>query len=307
MFLHILVPLNPNPATAIDFCFGSHKLVDMVLAIFALFVFVSPVPATPTATDTSQLDQGYRDMYNLDFNGAHKAFGEFEQQQPADPFGPASQAAAYLFSEFERLKVLRSEFFAEDKGFLGAPKLKADPNVKAQFEKALNRSHQLSDQMFRDGKTPERAQFASIVCTALHADYLAMIEKENWQALNEIKDARTHAEALIAKHPEMKDSYLSVGVENYLLSQKGAPVRMFLRLTGAQTDKDTGIQKLKIVAAEGHYFKPYAKILLAIAAVRDKNRAAAGLLMADLSHEFPGNGLFKDEVRKLSSSCTADC
>jgi len=276
----------------------------MVLAIFVVLGFITPA-AAPASMETTPLDQGYSAMYNLDFNGAHRAFGEFQQQQPADPFGPASQAAAYLFSEFERLKVLRSEFFAEDKGFLGAPKLKADPAVKALFEKSLNQSHNLSEQMLKEGKTPERAMFASVVCTALRADYLAMIEKENWQALNEIKDARTHAEALIGKHPDLKDAYLSVGVENYLLSQKGAPVRMFLRMTGAQTDKDTGIQKLKIVAADGHYFKPYAKILLAIAAVRDKNRAGAEQLMVELAREFPGNGLFKDEVKKLS--CSANC
>jgi hypothetical protein len=244
-------------------------------------------------------------MYNLDFGGAHEAFAGWERQQPADPFGPASDAAAYLFSEFERLKVLRSEFFAQDKSFLGAPKLKADPAVKALFENALNRSHSLSEEMLKQGKTPERAMFASVVCMALRADYLAMIEKENWQALNEIKDARTRAEALMAKDPSLKDGYLSVGVENYLLSQKGAPVRMFLRLTGAQTDKATGIQKLKIVAAEGHYFKPYAKILLAIAAVRDNDRAGAAQLMTDLAHEFPGNGLFKDEVKKLT--CSVNC
>jgi hypothetical protein len=275
----------------------------MVLAILAVVGFLAPAASVPA--DTTQLDQGYRAMYNLDFNGAHNAFGEFERQQPTDPFGPASQAAAYLFSEFERLKVLRSEFFAEDKSFLGAPKLRADPAVKASFEKALSRSHNLSDQMLKEGKTPERAMFASVVCTALRADYLAMIEKENWQALNEIKDARTRAEALIAKDPSLKDGYLSVGVENYLLSQKGAPIRMFLRLTGAQTDKNVGIQKLRIVAAEGHYFKPYAKILLAIAAVRDKDKAGAEQLMAELAREFPGNGLFKDEVKKLS--CHGDC
>ena len=265
--------------------------------ILAFFVFVA---STISAVDTSQLDKGYTAMYNLDFNGAHKAFAEFEKQQPNDPFGPASDAAAYLFSEFERLKVLRSEFFAEDKSFLGAPKLKADPSVKAEFEKALSRSRALSE-----GKNDERSMFAHVVCTALRADYLAMIEKENWQALNEIKDARAHAEALLAKDPGLKDGYLSVGVENYLLSQKGAPVRMFLRLTGAQTDKDTGIQKLKIVASEGHYFKPYAKILLAIAAVRDKNRAVASELLTELAREFPGNGLFKEEVKKMS--CTVDC
>lgn len=273
----------------------------MVLAILALLaVFPSAPAAASVPADTGQLDQGYRAMYNLDFGGAHKAFAEFEQQQPADPFGPASDAAAYLFSEFERLKVLRSEFFAEDKGFLGAPKLKADPTIKALFEKALSRSRGLSDDMVKQGKTPDRALFASVVCTALRADYLAMIEKENWQALNEIKDARARAEVLIAKNPDLKDGYLSVGVENYLLSQKGAPVRMFLRWTGAQTDKETGLQKLKIVAAQGHYFKPYAKILLAIAAVRDKNRPAAEQLMLELAREFPGNTLFKEEVKKLS-------
>ena len=84
-----------------------------------------------------------------------------------------------------------------------------------------------------------------MVCTALHADYLALIEKENWQALNEIKEATSQAEALVAKHPDFKDAYLSMGVENYLLSQKVGPVRMFLRLTGAQTDKEVGLQKLQ--------------------------------------------------------------
>lgn len=277
----------------------------MLLAVFAFVSYFPFAEAAPVSADASQLDVGYSAMYNLDFGGAHKAFGEFERQQPADPFGPASDAAAYLFSEFERLKVLRSEFFAEDKSFLGAPRLKADPAIKAQFEKALSQSRGLSQEMLKQGTTPERAKFASLVCIALHADYLAMIEKENWQALNEIKDARTRAEALVAKDPSLKDGYLSVGVENYLLSQKGAPVRMFLRLTGAQTDKETGIQKLKIVAEQGHYFKPYAKILLAIAAVRDKNRPAAEKLITELSREFPGNGLFKEEAKKLS--CSANC
>jgi hypothetical protein len=59
------------------------------------------------------------------------------------------------------------------------------------------------------------------------------------------------------------------------------------------------------VAEQGHYFKPYAKILLAIAALRDKNKVLAGQLMEELAREFPGNGLFKDEVKKLS--CTVNC
>jgi len=244
-------------------------------------------------------------MYNLDFGAAHRAFNEWGRRQPDDPFGPASDAAAYLFSEFDRLKILRSEFLTENSFFLSSHKLRPDPAIKASFEKALGRSRSLSETMLKRGQSPERALFATVVCTALRADYLALIEKENWQALTEIKDARSKAEALVTQHPDLKDGYLSVGVENYLLSQKGAPVRLFLRMTGAQTDKEVGMQKLRIVAEQGRYFKPYAKILLAIAAVRDKNRGQAQRLMAELAGEFPGNDLFRDEARKLS--CSVNC
>jgi hypothetical protein len=255
--------------------------------------------------DATLLDDGYRDMYNMDFSGAHKSFAEWQRTHPEDPFGPASDAAAYLFTEFERLHILRSEFLTQDSSFLSSHKLKPDAATKAAFEKALERSRTLSQAMLKRGDTPDRATFASVVCTALHADYLALIEKENWQALNEIKQSTNEAEALVAKHPDFKDAYLSMGVENYLLSQKIGPVRMFLRLTGAQTDKEVGLRRLRIVAEQGHYFKPYAKILLAIAALRDKNKVLAARLMAELTSEFPQNDLFKEEVKKLT--CTAGC
>jgi hypothetical protein len=276
-----------------------------IVAFLGFVTAATPVPATISQVDATQLDTGYRAMYNLDFGGAHKAFEEWGRQQPDDPFGPASDAAAYLFSEFERLKILRSEFLTEDSFFLNSHKLKPDPAIKVSFENALGRSRGLADAMVKRGQSPERVLFASVVCTALRADYLALIEKENWQALTEIKDARNKAETLVTQHPDYMDGYLSVGVENYLLSQKVAPVRLFLRMTGAQTDKEVGLQKLRIVAAQGRYFKPYAKILLAIAAVRDKNRGRAQQLMAELALEFPGNDLFKDEAKKLS--CAVNC
>ena len=63
--------------------------------------------------------------------------------------------------------------------------------------------------------------------------------------------------------------------QNYMLSIKRAPVRWFLRLTGAQTDRGIGIEKLKLAAEKGHYLAPFAQLMLAVAALRgsDPNRA----------------------------------
>ena len=143
------------------------------------------------------------------------------------------------------------------------------------------------------------AQFADIMRMGLRADYLALIEKSNLAALSEMKTGREKAERLLAAHPEMKDAYLAVGVENYMLSLKPAPVRWVLRMAGAQTDKDQGIRQLTLTAEKGRYLRPFARRLLAVAAVCDHNKDRARVLLAGLVQEFPRNQLYAQELGRL--------
>jgi hypothetical protein len=270
----------------------------LLITIFAIVALASPQVNVNSQGDL--LDQGYRAMYNLDFAAAHSRFEAWQRAHPEDPFGPVSDAAAYLFSEFDRLKILHSEFFIEDKKLLDARQLKPDPKIKSAFEADLAKSEQVGEALFRRNPLDERASFSRVVRIALHADYLALIEKQHWQALTEIKQAREYAEALVAKYPNNSDAYLAVGVENYLLSQKPAGMRLFLRMTGARTDKEAGLAKLRIVAEKGRYLKPYAKILLAIAALRGGQKDEAKRLLIELAEQFPHNDLFQTELKKLS-------
>ncbi len=118
--------------------------------------------------------------------------------------------------------------------------------------------------------------------------------------MNDIKAATEAARKLLSVCPECHDANLAIGVENYLLSQKSAPVRWFLRLTGAETDKTVGIEKLRVVAQKGTYLKPYARVLLAIAYLRDGNKPEARQLLTELARDFPENDLFRSELKKLS-------
>jgi predicted Zn-dependent protease len=65
--------------------------------------------------------------------------------------------------------------------------------------------------------------------------------------------------------------------------------------------KSKGVQNLQMVAREGHYFKPFAKILLGIIALREKHPQEAHRLLAELSRDYPENPLFRKELNKLSS------
>jgi hypothetical protein len=133
----------------------------------------------------------------------------------------------------------------------------------------------------------------------LHADYLALILKQEMNALSEIKQATAVAEELLRRDPTAYDAYIAVGTENYLLSLKAAPVRWFLRVGGAQTDRDTGIAKLKLTATSGQFLQPYAELLLAVAALRSNDKPEAIRLLTDLARRFPHNPLYAEEVRKI--------
>lgn len=238
-------------------------------------------------------------MYNLDFDAAHRSFHDWERQHPEDPLGPVSDAAAYLFAEFDRLKILQSQFFVEDSAFRAMKKPQADPAAKRGFEQDLEKGRQLSDAILKRDNNDKNAIFATILRMGLRSDYLSLIENRNFQALSEMKTSRMLAEKLLSMDPTYYDAYLAVGVENYMLSLKSAPARWILRLTGAQTDKDRGVEKMKLCAEHGRYLQPFARLLLAVQNLRDKNRPAAKALLAGLAHDFPRNHLYAEELAKL--------
>ena len=153
-------------------------------------------------------------------------------------------------------------------------------NLKRSFDAELKQAQVLADKILAQDGSNANAEFATLVRLGLRSDYLALIEKKYVSSLADVKASRSMAEKLLAANPDYADAYLAVGVENYLLSLKAAPLRWFLRMGGAETDKDRGIQNLTLTAQRGHLLLPYARVLLAaLAALRDKNNSRARELL----------------------------
>ena len=87
-------------------------------ALLLFFFLLNPV-AYPFATPLrgTPLGDAYFAMYNLDFTTAHQLIQQWMAANPEDPLGPASDAAAYIFSEFDQLGVLDIDLFADDTRF----------------------------------------------------------------------------------------------------------------------------------------------------------------------------------------------
>lgn len=249
---------------------------------------------------TSKLYAGWLSMYDLNFDAAHRSFAQWKQSHPEDSLGPASDAAAYLFSELARLGALETELFVDDTRFEHRSKLHPDPATKALFNEELAQAEKLADAALQRSASDLNALFVKSLTSGLRADIAGLIEKQSLTALSFTKAGRAYADRLLQADPQAYDAYLGPGVENYLLSLKPAPLRMLLRMTGSNVDRQKGLEELRQTASHGHYLEPFAKLLLAVAALRDKNPSGAKEILGELHRRFPDNGLYTRELNRIA-------
>jgi hypothetical protein len=104
---------------------------------------------------------------------------------------------------------------------------------------------------------------------------------------------------LLTADPTCYDGHLAGGVSRYIIGSMAAPVRWLLRVGGIPGDKEGGIAELQLTAARGQLLAPFARILLAIAYVREKDTMHARDLLVGLQRDFPENSLFGRELARL--------
>lgn len=253
-----------------------------------------------------ELEAGFHLLYELKLEGAHKQFEARQKSQPQDPLGSASDAAAYLFEECYRQGVLTSEFFLDDKRFLGKIPLKPDLQLRAAFFAAVKQAQGLAQMQLKTNPDDTNALFAMALSVGLQADYASLIDKQQRDSLKMIRLADTYSKKLLAVAPDAADAYLGLGTANYFIGSLPGIKRFFLRFSGIHGDKKAGIEQIEIAAAHGHYLRPFAKILLALAALREKKPEVARIQLTELVAEFPGNPLFASELAKLNAPSPAD-
>lgn len=268
---------------------------------FALFIVVAHA-ANGSDLKSDGVYAAWLHMYDLKFDDAHRALAQWEQNHPEDPLGPASDAAAYLFSELTRLGVLEAELFVDDNRFKTRRTWEPDTRVKDSFEKCIEHADQLADAMLQNSSTDARALFVKTLTYGLRADYVALIEGRGVKALGLTKAGRVYANRLMSAQPEACDAYLGPGVENYLLSLKPVALRLLLRFTGSEVDREKGLDELRKTAENGYYLEPFAKLLLAVASLRDKHPEKAREILTELHQRFPSNQLYSLELNRLTAT-----
>lgn len=261
--------------------------------------YVSAMPA-PHITVDADLDAGFGLLYELKFGQARETFAAWETGHPDQPLGYALEAAADLFEQFYRKGVLTSDFFLDDKRFLGGIDGEPDRELEQRFQNSAQRGEQIAHAQLADRSGDPDALFALTLVAGMRADNDAVIDKRQIESLHFIRESDRWPRELLAAAPDSEDAYLALGAANYIIGSLPTYKRAFLWVGGIHGDKAVGLQQLSRAATKGHYLRPYAELLLALAALREKNTALARTELSGLVVQFPGNPLFAAELAKVA-------
>ena len=259
---------------------------------------VGDVALAPAFTPIPELTSGFQLLYTQQFPPAREKFANWESEHPREPFGEVAIAASYLFEEFYREGVLTSDFFLNEEKFLNGIDGKPDPGHMAQFQGALLRTRTLANKRLKQNSKDTEALFALTLAAGMESDADMILRKERFEALKLLKLANQYAKQLLAVRPDANDAYVALGSANYIIGSLSGGMRFFLSFGGVHGDKRLGMQQLGKSADTGLYLRPFAKIMLALAARREKQDALAQKLLRELSDEFSSSPLFAAEYAK---------
>jgi hypothetical protein len=300
-------------------------IITAALAALAFLAFHSAIaqsidaetaPDGPTASASlspdpvpAMLDNGFRNLYELNFKDARAQFQAYEKARPQDPMGVAAEAASHLYEQFNAKGVFTSAFFLNDEKFLKGVDGTAAENENRPFLLANGRAREMAKAQLKFNPNDKQALLVLTMADGMESDYDALIVKKQLAGLSMMKQAEAEANKLLATDPDAKDAYLALGASNYVIGCLSGFKRAFLWFGGVHGDRDHGIQLMQEAADHGHYLAPFAKILLALAYEREHEPGRARVLLAALATQFPSNPLFARELALVdhNSNGTTPC
>jgi hypothetical protein len=264
----------------------------------------SSTPVMEADPSAGLLESGYRHLYELHFDAGRKDFQAYQKMRPDDPLGKASEAASYLFEQFNTKGVLTSEFFLNDERFLGGVDGTASQNRNTAFLQANSQAREQAKARIKVNPKDMQGLLVLTITDGMESDYDALIIKKQLDGLTMMRHAEAEANDVLKIDPSEQDANVALGMSNYVIGCLPSYKRAFLWFGGLHGDRTRGMEQMQSAAEHGHYLQPFAKIMLALAYEREHKPERAKELLSELATQFPDNPAFARELALVDNpSC----
>lgn len=258
-----------------------------------------PSAVAVSAASARKLHAAFDFLYNLDFNPALQLFEEVSREEPESAAAMAFWSSALLYEILAHQGSLQSQLFVTTNEFLRFPRLPVDPKLDARYHSITEEAEERAKRRLKKNPDDVDGLFALGLLYGSQANYLAGVKAEYFRGVRLGEKANDIHLKLRAAHPELHDTGVVLGVRQYVIGILPRTTRFFLFFVGARGSRDRGLEYLRETAEKGEYLRTYAKMLISVAALRDKDHETALPIGEEFVRRYPRNPIFRLELARL--------
>ncbi len=238
----------------------------------------------------------FRAFYNLDYDTAVEALERETRNAPDDPNPYNHLAYGILYRTLFRGNALEGAVALSPSAFLGKPKVPMETGDRERFDRALERSKNLSWDRLKKNPGQAEALYTLGVAELHRANLYFLVDKQWRAALKQAGEARRLHHEAQTKDPNLVDAMLVPSVHEYVIGSLPIYLKALTFLAGYRGDREKGMAGVKKVARQGRRTRVEARVLTALMERREKRPEQALGIWRELAGEFPGNHLYRMEL-----------
>jgi tetratricopeptide (TPR) repeat protein len=242
---------------------------------------------------------GIEHLRNLEYDDAKVQLRGCVDAHPSDLRAWNYLAIATLYDEMFERGVLESGVYGEGGEIFKPSKVAVTPSFQQELFSILDKSQQIAEERLKGDPNDKDAMYWAGVGHGTRATYHFALRKEYLSALHEATAAYKYHSDLLKLDANYVDSYLVVGVNNYVVGSLPWYFKVFASLTGRHGDRAEGLQQIKRVTEQGNYAREDSKLMLAVLYQREKMYGPALALYQEMARSYPRNYLLQYEVSSL--------
>ncbi|MEK6303386.1 MAG: tetratricopeptide repeat protein [Acidobacteriota bacterium] len=250
--------------------------------------------ATETAAEFERLRiDGNDAVYSLEYKTAREIFNRMTKLAPEHPAGYVYLANNLWLETLNASRRLTTSvytggsFYSQD-----ANEDKANQKRDREFNDFIKQAIAAATARLVKNPKDVEAMYYQASAIGLRAAYSTSVKRSFRRAIGDANESVKIQRQVIKLDPEYIDSYLSIGLYEFVIDSLPLGWKILARLAGLKGSKKKGIEHLELVTQRGKYAADDARVVL-IALYSKQNQPEKSVeLITQLATKYPRNYLF---------------
>jgi tetratricopeptide (TPR) repeat protein len=286
----------------------------LTLATFSSSVLALPQGQTPAqtaaandaakaktealATESAAADfdklraEGNDAVYNLEYKLAREKFERMVKIAPDHPAGYIYLANNLWLEWLNSSRRLSASLYNGDSFYQqDAEEDKFDPKREKEFNGFIRQSINVAKARVQKNPQDTEALYYQGAALGLRAAYSVTVKRSFRRAMGDANASTQLQKRVVKIDPNYNDSYLSIGLYEYVIDSLPFVWRTLARLAGLKGSKKKGLEHLELATQKAKYAADDARVILIGLYSREKQPEKALEVISYLAEKYPRNYL----------------